>query len=80
MKNEFAKPCVHCSPTTPPHRSIVEPILTLSRSEVLRVASSRSDATPLALQFRCRMCSRTWSHRVDVRFMGDGPTLARIAR
>jgi hypothetical protein len=63
------KPCVHCSPNMPT-RSIVEPIMTLSRSEALRLASSRADRTPLALHFRCRMCSRTWSHRVDVEFMG----------
>jgi hypothetical protein len=70
-KNEFAKPCTHCSPNLPPKRSIVEPILTLTRSEVLRVAGSRSKATPLCLSFRCRMCDRTWAHRVDVQFLGE---------
>jgi hypothetical protein len=80
MSNEFAKPCVHCSPTTPHKRSIIEPIMTISRAEALRLAGSRSKETPLALHFRCRMCSRSWSHRVDVRFLGDGPAGSRVAR
>jgi hypothetical protein len=79
MKNEFAKACVHCSPTTPPSRSIVEPILTLSRSEALRLAGSRADNTPMALHFECKMCGRKWGHRVDVRFMNCGP-VTRVAR
>lgn len=64
------RPCVHCDPNTPPGRSIVEPILTLTRTEAFRVAGSRAETTPLALQFRCKMCSRTWGHRVDVKLLG----------
>lgn len=62
------KPCIHCDPNTPVSRSIVEPILTMHRSEALRVAGSRAESTPMSLHFQCRMCSRTWAHRVDIRF------------
>ena len=70
IKTPSTKTCVHCDPNTPHKRSIIEPICLLSRSEVLRLVTSRAKDNPLALTFRCRMCDRTWAHRVDVRILG----------